>query len=137
MTTRLDISNQIEEDLKDSLKTTRGYNFTPAEIRRGVHKFNDFKIKPAIGFDFINEVPDGIGVARIITYRFYGFTDTSQWSNSDDIYKLLEDIETFIESTDNTYHYCSYIQDIVMVEGGVSQPINRFEMFVDFTFDIE
>jgi hypothetical protein len=137
MSSRLDISNQIEKDLKDSLQASRGYNFTPAEIKRGLHKFNDFSLKPSIGFSLVSDVPDGIGSARIFTYVFYGYTDTSDWENSDDIYKLLEDIEDFMDSDDNTYKSCGYIQEINIVEGGTSQPVNSFEMFVDFTFDLD
>jgi hypothetical protein len=137
MTTRLDISNQIETDLKDKVQSSRGYNFTPSEIKRGLHRFNDFSLKPAVGFSLINDIPEGSGEARKLTYVFYGYTDTSDWANSDDIYKLLADIEDFILSEeDNTFFKCAYIQEINVVEGGISQPLNSFEMYVEFTFDI-
>ena len=137
MSTRLEISNTLESDMKENIQASRGYNFTPSEIKRGLHRFNDFSLKPAIGFSLVNDVPDGIGTARILTYVIYGYTDTSDWANSDDIYKLLDDVESFIGSEDNTFHYCSYVQEINVVEGGVSQPLNSFELYVELTLETE
>src|SRR5210317_1561631 len=57
MTSRLDISNQLEQDFK-KIDAGRGYNLTPADIRRGLHKFNDFEVKPALAFALTGDEPD-------------------------------------------------------------------------------
>jgi hypothetical protein len=124
MSTRLDIADQIGEDLK-KIDAARGYNLTPADIKRGLHKWNDFAVKPAIGYTLIRDLPDeDSSEARWMEWAIYGYVDTSSIGNSGDIYKLLDDIETLIESTDFFYVNCSDIQDIELFEGGVSTPIN-------------
>jgi len=131
MTSRLDISNQLEQDFK-KIDAGRGYNLTPADIRRGLHKFNDFEVKPALAFALTGDEPDedsdGRNTARWLNYMVYGYTDTSDMGNSDDIYKLLDDVEDFLLSTDNTYQSCTEIGEIEIIEGGVGVPINFFSL---------
>ena len=125
MSTRLDVANQIGEDLK-KIDAAKGYNLTPAAVLRGLHKWNDFAVKPAIGYTLVRDLPDEDShTARWMEWAIYGYVDTSSIGNSGDIYKLLDDIETLIDSTDDFfYSNCSEIEDIELFEGGVSTPIN-------------
>lgn len=126
---RLTILNQLEEDLKE-IKSTRGYNFTPVEVARGLHKWNDFPVKPVIGFthfrDEADEDADSGDIARWLYFYGYGYTETDGNGNTDDIHNLAQDFEDFLNSTDNTYTEETMIGDIEIKEGGVSDPVNAF-----------
>jgi hypothetical protein len=129
MPTRLDVSNQIEADLK-KIDTSHGYNVDVSEVKRGFNKWNDFQLKPAIGFilqrDIADEQSEGRDTVRWLEYFIYGYTDSSHIGNSDEIYKLLDDVETLLDSEDFFYKTCCEIGDVEVVEGGVSNPVNSF-----------
>ena len=129
MTTRLDVLDQILEDLKNNLTRANGYNHTPAEIKRGYYVWEDFLLKPAIGFSMDTDIPADDQLygedTRFISVFFYIYSQTDGAGNTDQIYEMLEDLENFFQSSDHfTYQEQILIEDAQLLEGGVSQPIN-------------
>lgn len=139
MTERITILNQIEEDLNDKLKPTNGYNFQPASIKRGLHKWTDFPVKPAVCFTLVGDEPHeleeyGEG-ARWLMFFFYGYHVTDGMGKTDNIQNLAQDVEDFLASTDNTYVSDTMIGPLEVLEGGVSSPINSFILEVRILYD--
>ena len=141
MTERLDIITQIENDLKDKIKVSRGYKTEPAEIKRGFNKWTDFIVKPGIGFSMAGDEPDinsesGF-IIRWFKVFFYGYAETDGAGNTDAIYNLLQDMEDFLMSSDFTYTGNVEILDIDIREGGASDQINFFLMETRIAYCVE
>ena len=139
MTDRLTILDQIEEDLNDKLKPTNGYNFQPASIRRGLHKWTDFPEKPAVCFTLVGDEPHeleefGEG-RRWLHFFFYGYHVTDGMGVTDNIQKLAQDVEDFLDSDDNTYTEATMIGNLEVLEGGVSSPTNSFILEVRILYN--
>lgn len=129
MTERLVICDQIESDLRNNLTSENGYEHTPVEIKRGIHKWDDFIVKPVVCFTLITDVPDEDNLdgfdARWIGFMFYIYSQTDGAGNTDQIFEMLEDLENFLQNeTDFTYSKQTLISDIEVKEGGSSDPIN-------------
>ena len=129
MTTRLIVLNQIEQDLNDNLHSANDYNWTPAEIKRGIHKWDDFIVKPVICFTLTADRPDGdqeYGAdARWLEIFFYIYAQTDGGETPIQIHEMLEDLENFLQNTEHfTYSNQTLIEDVEVLEGGSSSPIN-------------
>jgi len=141
MTDRLTILDQIEEDLNDKLKPTNGYNFQPASIKRGLHKWTDFPEKPAVCFTLVGDEPHeleefGEG-ARWLRFFFYGYHVTDGMGVTDNIQKLAQDVEDFLASTDNSFVEDTMIGNMEVLEGGVSSPLCSFIIEVSILYNRE
>ena len=129
MTTRLSIVNQIEEDLK-KIKISRGYKHEPVEIKRGLYRWVDFPTKPALCFSLYMDEDDvdslSGDLARWLKLYFYGFIETDGLGDTTRVQEFEEDVENFLNSTDNTYKLNTLIGNVEIKEGGVNDPINSF-----------
>jgi len=130
MATRNDILNQIKEDLKKYITVENDYSFTPQSVNRGVYSYNDFQGKyPSICFTFTEEVPyeDDVYVKtyddtdiKAMTIVFYGYARSDDAFNSEKIYDMVEDVETFIQSDSFTYYEDITINNLEVKEAGPS-----------------
>lgn len=144
MTVRKDILDNIESDLKDKIKSTRGYNITPVAVKRGVHKWNDFPVKPVIGFTMFRDEADEEALSgeiiRWISIYFYGYAETSGLEgtgNTDQIHDLAQDMEDFLMSSDFRYTEQTLIGDTEIKEGGVSDRVNAFLIEARISYCVE
>jgi hypothetical protein len=129
MTERLDVLDQIQSDLRTNLHSGNDYNHTPAEIKRGIHKWDDFIVKPVVCYTMTGDRPDTENEygedARWMSFMFYIYSQTDGNGGTDQIFEMLEDLETFFQSTTHfTYSNQTLIGDIEIKEGGSSDPIN-------------
>jgi len=143
MDQRNELLYQIETDIKEKLTKVNGYNFTPAVVKRGIHSWNDFQIKPAICFTFIDEKPYESGNyqktysnidTKEIRLMFYGYND-SEYGNSDMIFTMAADMETFLKSSDMTENEDMIVNGLEIKEAGSSDPINSFLMDVSLIYN--
>jgi len=128
MTNRLTILDQIEADLNNSLTSEKDYQHTPVEIKRGIHKWDDFLVKPVVCFTLTADLPDDDNQygedARWLTIMFYIYSQTDGGGSTNQIHEMVDDLETFIQSDHFTYSDQTLILDIEVLEGGTSSPIN-------------
>ncbi len=129
MTTRLTVLNQIETDLNNNLHTANDYNWTPVEIKRGIHKWDDFIVKPVICFTLASDRADEDQEygedARWLEVFFYIYSQTDGSESPTQIHEMLEDLENFLQNTTHfTYSNQTLIGDIEVLEGGISSPVN-------------
>ena len=138
----MSIRNTILKALKSDLtkiQTSRDYNSDPVEIRRGIHLWEDFTMKPAISFwcyndEKLNEF-GGTGI-RYLNVYMYGYTDTDGLEDVDNIHNLADDVEDFLHSsTDWTYKKDTEVGDMVIYEGGVQDPASMFQLEIRIKYD--
>lgn len=129
MTDRLTVLEQIESDVRNNLHSGNDYNHTPAEVKRGIHKWDDFIVKPVVCFTMTADAPadeQAYGEdARWMTLVFYIYSQTDGNGGTDQIFEMMEDLENFFQNTTHfTYSNQTLIGDIEVKEGGTSDPIN-------------
>jgi len=138
--TRMEILDQIEEDLKTKIIVTRGYNHTPVEVRRGLHKWTDFNDKPVVCFTVVRDEPDELSeagsLARWIYIEFYGLAETDGLGETDVIHEVAQDVQNFLFSTDFTYTDVTEVGETLLKEGGVSDPINAFSISTRIMYEV-
>lgn len=127
MSERNTILKQLQTDITEKIKTTRGYNTDPATILRGIHLLDDITMKPGITFwahgDKVEENTAGRGQVRVIEATIFLYSDTDGLGDVSGIHNFVDDIESFLYSeTDWTYESSTYVDDIVIYEGGASDP---------------
>ena len=141
MTERQDILDQILTDLQDKIKVSRGYKQQPVDIKRGMHKWNDFPIKPVVCFtmfrDEADEESESGEIMRWLSVYFYGYAETDGIGNTDQIQELAQDVENFLMSTDFSYTSKTLIADTEIKEGGVSDPVNSFLIETKIAYCVE
>jgi len=130
------ILNQIKSDLKKHIKVSNGYSFTPIAVRRGVYAYNDLKTKmPSLCFTFIKEVPYEDSIfptsygdidTKSMSLIFYGYARTNDGKDSDKIFAMTSDVETFLRSSDFTYNEDLKIDNIEIKEAGPSDLVLTF-----------
>lgn len=134
------VLNTIKEELKDNIKVTNGYSFTPIAVRRGVYAYNDLKGKmPALCFTFVKENPyeddiypvtyDDIDT-KAISLIFYGYASSNDMIDNDKIFNMVADVENFITSSDFTYNDRLKIDNIEVKEAGPGDLVQSFIMEV-------
>ena len=129
MTDRLTVLEQIETDVRNNLTSGNDYNHTPAEVKRGIHAWADFIVKPVVCFTMVADSPadeQAYGEdTRWMTLMFYIYSQTDGKGGTDQIFEMMEDLENFLQNTTHfTYSNQTLIGDIEVKEGGSSDPIN-------------
>lgn len=123
MSTRNDILNTLKTELETITSVV--------EVIRGIQIFENIVSKPAICFwcwqDELADHTHGTAQFRYLNIYLYGYCDTDGLGNVDDIHELCDDVETFLYNS-FTYKSKTYIGDIVIYEGGVTDPASIFEM---------
>jgi hypothetical protein len=99
---RLDIINNIKSDFENNLTIENNYNVEPAQVIIGIPRPETINQYPTLCIYLINDVIvqetlDG-SRERVANIIIIGYTN-----NVEDIYKLSEDVEKFLYSTDFTY----------------------------------
>lgn len=136
MNNRNTILNTIKEDIKVNLTVENGFTFTPMVVRRGVYAYNDLaNILPSICFTFVRELPfeddiypktyDDVDI-KAMSILFYGYAKSNDAADSDKIYDMVNDLETFLQSSSFTYNETIDILSIEIKEAGPSDPILSF-----------
>lgn len=135
MSQRNIILNQLKTDMKNKISTANGYSTTPAEIRRGIHMFDDFSLKPAISFWNYRDEKYEATIRQLYIY-VYMYTDTDGLGDVDSIYDLADDVETFLYSTDHTNTNGTEVGDITIYEGGTSDPacLAQLEITIKYSY---
>lgn len=122
MSERNTILKQLQTDITEKIKTTRGYSTDVATILRGIHLLDDIVMKPGIAFwahgDKVHENTGGREQVRVIEATIFLYADTNGLGDVDVIHDFVDDVENFLYSTDWTYESSTYVDDIVIYEGG-------------------
>ena len=108
------------------------YEIGVYEVLRGIHTFDDASNKPCLviwGYkDEIDEEVFSGSYIRNLFIKVYGYVDGDGYTH-DDVHKLARDTEYFLEN-DFSYKDSVYMGDIIIYEGGVTDPIGIFELDV-------
>jgi len=140
MNNRNTILNTIKDDLKKYLTVANGFSFTPHAVKRGVYAYNDLQTRlPSLCFTFTQEVPyeddtypktyDDVDI-KAMSIMFYGYAKANDAIDSDKIYDMVADLETFLQSSDFTYTEDLKINSIEVKEAGPSDTVLSFIMDV-------
>ena len=139
MSNRFDIMDQIKNDITSHIKASLGYNYTPIEVRRGRYNWSDFNEYPSLSFSLYREHPDdsmeGGEDVHWVYIEFRGHHKNDGY-NTDYIYNLLDDLESFLQSDDFTYSQYIHIDDILIKEGSISDSVNSFSMLTKIAYSI-
>lgn len=123
ITTRKTILNDLKDELEINLNQTSGYDTTVLEVKSGIYLFEDFQMRPAISFwgyqDKVIEYLMGHNKIRKLYIYLYCFSDTDGITNTDNIYKLINDVEVFLASDQFTYSNEVTIDQTTIYPGGV------------------
>jgi hypothetical protein len=141
ISTRQTILEQLKDDF-EKIKTIRGYHHTVAKVYRGWVSADEVVDKPAIAFTNMRSEKllaggDTMGSTRqrglhIVIFAYVDLPDEQDYDNLD---KIVSDIEKFLESTDNTYYADTYVGDMAIYEGGVSDPVGIAEIEARIYYD--
>jgi len=136
MSQRKTILSTLKEELAQKITSANNYNSDVAEVRWGVCVFEELVSKPAIAFWCHNDSTVGQFADRDdreLNIYVYGFADTDGY-NTDAIHDLLDDVLYFLNN-DFTYKEDVYIGDVVVYEGGVSDPALVFELQIKIKYE--
>ena len=126
------IINQFKTDVVDSIKASRGYEQDPVEVLLGIESFNDFAMRPAIGYWMFMDTKDDEYLDddrhRMLNFIVYGYADTDGLDGFESIYQLANDVETFLMSEDWTYTQDTLLGDIVVTVGGTDNQRCMFDL---------
>ena len=106
------------------------YDIGVYEAIRGIQLYEDCPNKPCCciwGYkdEMEKEAFEGSYI-RDLFIKIYGYADTDGYT-FDDIHKLARDVEYFLEN-DWSYKDSVYLGDMIVYEGGVTDPAGIFEM---------
>lgn len=122
-TTRKAIVDQLKSDLETKITVANGYKTDIVEVRPAICMWEDLQLKPAISFwayeDDIEEHLMGGVKQRSLSIYVYSYTNTDGITDTNKIYDLVEDVEKFLKSSDNTYRKETVIGKSVIYTGGV------------------
>ena len=134
--------------LKDDISTyiqSSNTNYTSdiGEVRRGIHGHTEIVNRPFIGISMESDDVDqeifedtGTDQIRIITIYIYSYSNTDGIDDYTTMYDLIKDLEYCLKY-DFTYKSKTYIGKIGIVEGGVSNPLAFFDMYITIQYQID
>ena len=126
------IINQLKTDMVESIKSSRGYEQDPTEVKLGIQSFDYFAQRPAIGYWMFSDTKDDEYLDedrhRMLNFIVYGYADTDGLDGFDSIYQLADDVEKFLMSTDWTYTQDTLLGDIVVSVGGIDNQRCMFDL---------
>jgi hypothetical protein len=132
------IINQFKTDMVDSIKSSRGYDSDLSEVKLGIVSFDYFAQRPAIGYWMFMDTKDDEYLDddrhRMLNFIIYGYADTDGLDDFNPIYKLADDIEKFLMSTDWTYTEDSLLGDIVVTVGGIDNQRCMFDLVMQVQY---
>jgi len=134
----MDIINQLKTDIIENVKSTRGYNTDLSEVILGIVNFDEFTMRPALGYWAFSDEKDDEYMdderKRILNFIIYGYIDTDGLADYDPIYNFADDIERFLMSTDWTYTDCTLLDEIVITVGGVDNERCMFDLNIQVQY---
>lgn len=135
---RLTILNQLKEDMA-KIQVTNDYHKDVSRIERSYWDKGDVHEYPFICFhcDSDNVLVDTFGDdmgRRILNIRVFGYIPVEP-PDFDDVHLLAEDIETFLESTDNTCDDDVEVGDVEIYEGTELDKIGFFLMHITISYE--
>ena len=141
MSTRNDILTALKNDIEDYIKSSRSpYKSDVAEVKRGWHKRETIVNFPCVCFtldpsasDIVEEELFDSQIRMLIIY-LYTYTDTDGYGDHSNIHQLIHDIEYFLNN-DFSYKDNTYIKDIVIVEGGITEPNSSGDMYINIRYE--
>ncbi len=129
MTTRLSIIEQLISDLRTHLKPP-AYQTKIYKARVGVYDPEEFTSLPAIGIWVLDDNPEDDlmddAIFREMNMLIYGHMDANDMDSYTNFYKLIEDIEAFLYSTDNSIYQNTTIGKLTIDYGGASEQVATF-----------
>lgn len=132
MADRNTIIKQFKTDIVESIKSARGYDTDPNEVKLGIVSFDYFTQRPAIGYWMFMDTKDDEYLDdnryRVLNFIVYGYADTDGLDDFDPIYELANDVEKFLMSTEWTYTDDTLLGDIVVTVGGVDNQRCMFDL---------
>jgi len=138
MSLRNTIIKQFGTDVIDSIKSSRGYDTDPVEVKLGIYSFDYFAQRPSIGYWMFMDTKDDEYLDddrhRMLNFIVYGYAETDGLDDFDQIYELANDVETFLMSTDWTYTQDSLLGDIVVTVGGVDNQRCMFDLTIQVQY---
>jgi len=140
MSTRNDILEAIKTEIENTIKpgneSTEGYAYKtkPVEVCRGVLDSKSFDYYPVLCYvlirdevlqqEFLNDK------VRNLVVWIYGYEDTDAYSSRtadyNPIHDLVEDVEKFFLHDFTNDARWVILQDLELLEGGVTQPVSMF-----------
>lgn len=132
---RNEILDQLLQDMH--LITFGEYDSDIAEVKRGAHLPDGVSNFPFVCFmcnsDLLEEQAMGRRQHRILEVAVYGYAKTTE-DEYESLYDLLSSVETFLASTDWTYHQTTLTQDIELWEGGAVESISAFKLNIEIHY---
>jgi len=132
------IIKQLGSDMRDSVKSSRGYESDLVEVKLGIQSFDYFAMRPAIGYWMFMDTKDEEYLDdnryRMLNFIIYGYTDTDGLDEFDSIYQLADDVEKFLMSDDWTYTHSSLLGDITVTVGGTDNQRCMFDLVVQVQY---
>jgi len=133
MTTRLIIINNLISDLRTTLVTGAphtGYSIKVHEARVGVFDPEKFSSLPSIGIWTVDDDPEDDmmddSIFRTLNFVVYGYVDANDMNDYTIFYQLIEDIETFLYSSDNRMYQNTILGKLLTDYGGVQEQAATF-----------
>ena len=134
---RLTILNQLVEDM-EKIQVTNDYNKDVARCERSYWDKSDVKEYPFVCFHcdsdkvLVDTFGDDMG-RRILDIRIFGYIVVEP-PDFDEVHLLAEDLETFLESTHNTYQEDVEVGDIEIYEGTELDKVAFFVMHITIDY---
>ena len=139
MATRKTIIDQIKTDVENTVKSANGYNSDTVEVRIGVYDPSEFTQLPSIGFwivedEIIDDMMDD-SILRKLNMICYMYADSDGYNSYEVLYKLFDDIEKFLYSTDWTYNSGTQLGRLIISYGGVDEQIGMGVLNFQVTYE--
>jgi len=130
MATRKAIVEQLQNDIRDSVKSSRGYNTDPVDVRVGVFDSQEFTMLPSMGIwvleDIIEDDLMDNAMFRRLNMIAYAYVDSDGLDNYSKMYDFIADLEKFFYNDDNTYKENTYLGNVVITYGGTTEQLGLF-----------
>lgn len=138
MSDRNTILRALKEESQERISYANGYNAEVAESLRGIIMFSDTSIRPCLVVwcrtDTVLQHKQDGKAERVLAVSLIGYMDTNDLTDSSELHDFAEAVEYFV-NYDFSYKDKTLVDDIIVYEGGASDPAGIFEMRIRIFYE--